>query len=344
MTEDTRILIRRETAVRALVRTETPVRTLVRSDGPAGPPGPQGPAGSGGGGGSTIGDITGLQAALDALTAAEAAEAVTRAAADSSEASTRSAADALKAPLASPALTGTPTAPTAAPGTATTQLATTAFVDAGLDLKADLTHVNTVEDNAVLAESQLDARLAAVEATQPTAGEFDALTGTSGTPSATNKYVTNADPRLSDTRTPTDNTVGTSKVVNNAVTDPKLADMPVDTIKGRATAGTGDPENIACTAAARALLDDPDAAAQRSTLGLGTVATQNVAMSGDLAGNYPSPTVAAVHETGGPTKLTLGAIADGDFVKRSGSTLIGGTPAGGSSDLEVFAFAFGFGE
>lgn len=36
---------------------------------------------------------------------------------------------ALKAPLASPALTGTPTAPTAAAGTNTTQLATTAFVE-----------------------------------------------------------------------------------------------------------------------------------------------------------------------------------------------------------------------
>lgn len=35
-----------------------------------------------------------------------------------------------KAPLASPALTGTPTAPTAAPGTNTTQIATTAFVAA----------------------------------------------------------------------------------------------------------------------------------------------------------------------------------------------------------------------
>jgi hypothetical protein len=44
---------------------------------------------------------------------------------------TKSATDtalALKAPLASPALTGTPTAPTAAAGTSTTQLATTAFV------------------------------------------------------------------------------------------------------------------------------------------------------------------------------------------------------------------------
>lgn len=35
---------------------------------------------------------------------------------------------AAKAPLASPALTGTPTAPTASPGTNTTQIATTAFV------------------------------------------------------------------------------------------------------------------------------------------------------------------------------------------------------------------------
>lgn len=39
---------------------------------------------------------------------------------------------ALKAPLASPALTGTPTAPTAAPGTSTTQVATTAFVTAAV--------------------------------------------------------------------------------------------------------------------------------------------------------------------------------------------------------------------
>lgn len=40
-----------------------------------------------------------------------------------------------KAPLASPALTGTPTAPTAATGTNTTQIATTAFVNAEIDLK-----------------------------------------------------------------------------------------------------------------------------------------------------------------------------------------------------------------
>jgi hypothetical protein len=44
----------------------------------------------------------------------------------------------LKANLASPTLTGVPTAPTAAPGTDTTQVATTAFAAAGLALKANL--------------------------------------------------------------------------------------------------------------------------------------------------------------------------------------------------------------
>lgn len=39
---------------------------------------------------------------------------------------------AAKAPLASPTLTGTPTAPTAAAGTNTTQIATTAFVAAAI--------------------------------------------------------------------------------------------------------------------------------------------------------------------------------------------------------------------
>lgn len=54
---------------------------------------------------------------------------------DTSRASTADLAT--RAPLASPALTGVPTAPTAAPGTATTQLATTAFVDASFLGKAN---------------------------------------------------------------------------------------------------------------------------------------------------------------------------------------------------------------
>lgn len=75
------------------------------------------------------------EAILAELQALLAAEATARQAADAAEAGARAAADTglqnqvdLRAPLASPSLTGTPTAPTAAGGTSTGQLATTAFV------------------------------------------------------------------------------------------------------------------------------------------------------------------------------------------------------------------------
>jgi len=55
---------------------------------------------------------------------------------DANYASTITNALALKAPLASPDLTGIPTAPTAALGTNTTQVATTAFVDAAIEALA----------------------------------------------------------------------------------------------------------------------------------------------------------------------------------------------------------------
>jgi hypothetical protein len=53
-----------------------------------------------------------------------------------------------KAPLASPALTGTPTAPTAAPGTDTTQVATTAFVKAAADAAVAVANALTTDDVA----------------------------------------------------------------------------------------------------------------------------------------------------------------------------------------------------
>lgn len=52
--------------------------------------------------------------------------------------------DSTKAPLASPALTGVPTAPTAAIGTSTTQLATTAFVNAEIANNKDLTAIEAL--------------------------------------------------------------------------------------------------------------------------------------------------------------------------------------------------------
>jgi hypothetical protein len=65
-------------------------------------------------------------------------------------------------------------------------------------------------------------------------------------------------------------------IASGAVTYAKIQNVSAtDKILGRSTSGAGVVEEITCTAAGRALLDDVDASAQRTTLGLGTAATQN---------------------------------------------------------------------
>jgi hypothetical protein len=69
-------------------------------------------------------------------------------------------------------------------------------------------------------------------------------------------------------------------VDDNTLVAAKLSASATDVLFGRKTASGGAGEEVACTAAGRALLDDADAAAQRTTLGLGTAATSN---TGDFA-------------------------------------------------------------
>ena len=78
--------------------------------------------------------------------------------------------------------------------------------------------------------------------------------------------------------------VTTAKVADDAITFAKIQNINTNVLLGRVTAGTGSIEEITCTSAGRALLDDADVAAQRTTLGLGTLATQDGTFSGTSSG------------------------------------------------------------
>jgi hypothetical protein len=78
--------------------------------------------------------------------------------------------------------------------------------------------------------------------------------------------------------------IPTAAIADNAVTFAKIQQVASGVLLGRASAGSGNVEEITLTAAGRALLDDADASAQRTTLGLGTLATQNGSFSGTSTG------------------------------------------------------------
>ena len=189
------------------------------------------------------------------------------------------------------------------------------LVDAGLDLvdsgsidlsKLDQSSVTKLGASALATGAVSAAKLAAdssiaVDTTAPSTdnfegrGYYNSSTGAlkvyaagafaDVTASIANDAVTTAKIADGAVTTAKVSALGTSALANGAVTYAKIQDVSAtDKLLGRSSAGSGDVEEIPCTAAGRALLDDADAAAQRATLGLGTLATQSGTFSGTHSG------------------------------------------------------------
>jgi hypothetical protein len=71
----------------------------------------------------------------------------------------------------------------------------------------------------------------------------------------------------------TKTSIVSADIADGTVALADMANLAQDKLIGRATASTGVPEVITCTAAGRNLIDDADAPAQRTTLGLTAMAT-----------------------------------------------------------------------
>lgn len=112
-------------------------------------------------------------------------------------------------------------------------------------------------------------------------------------------------------------------VANDAITYAKIQNVSAtDRVLGRSSAGAGDIQEITCTSAGRDLLDDADAAAQRTTLGLGTLATQSGTFSGTSSGtNTGDQTITLTGDvTGSGTGSFAATIAAGSV----GTSKLGG--------------------
>ena len=116
-------------------------------------------------------------------------------------------------------------------------------------------------------------------------------------------------------------------IANDAVTYAKMQNVSAtDKVLGRSTAGAGDVEEITCTAAGRALIDDADAAAQRTTLGLGTLATQSGTFSGTSSGTNTGDQTSIVGITGTIAQFNT-AVTDADLATLGANTHTGAQTA-----------------
>ena len=153
------------------------------------------------------------------------------------------------------------------------------------------------------------------------------LGSTSGTAAAGN------DARLSDSRTPVSHASSHQNGGGDEISVTGLSGLLADGQTPVAHASSHQPggsdtmatDAIAATASLRTLGVGSQQAAAGNDARLSDSRTPTGAAGGQLGGTFPNPDVRGIRETAGPTMLTLGAVADGQLLKRVGNTIIGVT-------------------
>jgi hypothetical protein len=185
-----------------------------------------------------------------------------------------------------------------------------------------------VDPAAAIAESKLALNYAThSNANDPVVGEKAALAGTTGTPGSTNKYVTNADSRLSDARTPTAHgslahtgTIGTPTQVGlgNLTNDAQVKKAPAST-DGNLVSWSGTTGDTVA-----------DSGKKLSDLALATHNHSGVyeAANANIQGHIGS--TANPHNVNAAQVLPNQAPNSGKFLTTNGTTVSWGDPSAGT--------------